>query len=48
MSNKEKASKIYASVPKEIQYTENYNEDKIFYKNNFGKIVESNVQFEFE
>ena len=48
MNDKENALKIYASVPKEIQYTENYNEDKIFYKNNFGKIVESNVQLEFE
>ena len=48
MNDKDNALKINALVRKDILKTENVSEDKIFYKDNYGKIVESAVQLEFE
>ena len=48
MNDKENALKINALVHKEIFLMDNNNEDKIFYKDNYGKILESIVQLEFE
>ena len=48
MNDKENALKINALVHNEIFFIENNNEDKIFYKDNYGKILESVVQLEFE
>ena len=48
MSDKDNALKINALVLKEILKADNVTEDKIFYKDNYGKIVESAVQLEFE
>jgi hypothetical protein len=48
MNDKDNALKINALVHKEIFLADNMTEDKIFYKDNYGKIVESVVQLEFE
>ena len=48
MNDKENALKISAAVHNEIFFVNNNNEDKVLYKDNFGKIVESVVQLEFE
>ena len=48
INDKENALKINALVHKEIFLIDNNNEDKIFYKDNYGKIIESVVQLEFE
>ena len=48
INDKENALKINALVHKEIFLIDNNNEDKIFYKDNYGKILESVVQLEFE
>ena len=48
MNDKENALKISAAVHNEIFFVNNKNEDKVLYKDNFGKIVESVVQLEFE
>ncbi len=48
MNDKDNALKINALVHKDIFFTDNNNEDKIFYKDNYGKILESVVQLEFE
>ena len=48
MNDKDNALKINALVYNEIFFTENTTEDKIFYKDNYGKILESVVQLEFE
>ena len=48
MNDKENALKINALVQKKIFFVENTNDDKVFYKDNYGKIYESIVQLEFE
>ena len=48
MNDKENALKINALVHKDIFSTDNNIDDKIFYKDNYGKILESVVQLEFE
>ena len=48
MNDKENALKINALVHKEIFLTDNNIDDKILYKDNYGKILESLVQLEFE
>ena len=48
MNDKENALKINALVQKKIFFAENTNEDKLFYKDSYGKIFESIVQLEFE
>ena len=48
INDKESALKINALVHKDIFMVDNNNEDKIYYKDNYGKILESVVQLEFE
>jgi hypothetical protein len=48
MNDKDNALKINALVHKEIFLTDNNIDDKILYKDNYGKILESLVQLEFE
>ena len=46
--NKENALKINALVHKEIFYVKGRDDNKVFHKDNYGKILESLVQLEFE
>ena len=48
INDKENALKINALVHKDIFYNKGRDDNKIFYKNNYGKIIESMVQLEFE
>ena len=48
INNKENSLKINALVHKDIFYTKGRDDNKVFYKDNFGKIIESMVQLEFE
>ena len=48
INDKENALKINALVHKNIFYSKERDDNKIFYKDNYGKIIESMVQLEFE
>ena len=48
INDKENALKINALVHKDIFYNKGRDDNKIFYKDNYGKIIESMVQLEFE
>ena len=48
ISDKENALKINALVHKDIFYVKARDDNKVFYKDNYGKIIESMVQLEFE
>ena len=48
INDKENSLKINALVHKDIFYTKGRDDNKVFYKDNFGKIIESMVQLEFE
>ena len=48
INDKENALKINALVHKDIFYNKGRDDNKIFYKDNYGKIIESKVQLEFE
>ena len=48
INDKKNALKINALVHKDIFYSKTKDENKVFYKDNYGKILESMVQLEFE
>lgn len=48
INDKENALKINALVHKEIFYVKGRDDNKVFHKDNYGKILESLVQLEFE
>ena len=48
INDKENALKINALVHKEIFYIKGRDDNKVFHKDNYGKILESLVQLEFE
>ena len=48
INDKENGLKINALVHKDIFFNNGRDENKIFYKDNYGKIIESMVQLEFE
>ena len=48
INDKENSLKINALVHKDIFYNKGRDDNKIFYKDNYGKIIESMVQLEFE
>ena len=48
INDKENALKINALVHKDIFYIKARDDNKVFYKDNYGKIIESMVQLEFE
>ena len=48
INDKENALKINALVHKDIFYNKSKDDNKVFYKDNYGKILESLVQLEFE
>ena len=48
INDKENALKINALVHKDIFYVKARDDNKVFYKDNYGKILESMVQLEFE
>ena len=48
INDKKNGLKINALVHKDIFYSKTKDENKVFYKDNYGKILESMVQLEFE